>query len=112
MSVSRFPRMTGFNENEPKLVQTYAAHTHLENANVRESVWSHCAAVDRDVFEPLDVRLRVAEHAANKRHIAANDCGLVGGQTELQERPVRRALWNTKNKHLRLTSARKPCLHL
>lgn len=77
-----------------------------------ESVWSHCAAVDRDVFEPLDVRLRVAEHAAHKRHIAANDCGLVGGETKLQERPVRRALWKTKKKHLRSTSAWKPCLLL
>lgn len=105
--------MSGFNEtNEPKLVQTHVAHTNLENANIWESVWSHCAAVDHGVFEPLDVRLRVAEHAANKCHIAANDCGLVGGQTELQERSVRRALWNTKNKHLRLASARKPCLHL
>lgn len=70
--------------------------TNLENEDVRVSVRSLSAAVDRDVFEPLDVRLRVAEHSTHKRHVAANDRRLVSRQTGLQDGPVRRALWKTK----------------
>ena len=72
--------------------------TNLENEDVRVSVWPLSAAVDGDVFEPLDVRLRVAEHSAHKRHVATDDGGLVGRQTGLQDRPVRRTLWNRKLK--------------
>lgn len=58
------------------------------------SVRSLSAAVDRDVFEPLDVRLRVAEHSTHERHVAADDCGLVSWQPGLQDGSVRRTLWN------------------
>lgn len=53
--------------------------TDLEDADVRVPVRSLSAAVDDDVFEPLDVRLRVAEHAAHEHNVAAHDGGLVGG---------------------------------
>lgn len=57
-------------------------------------VWSLSAAVDGDVFEPLDVRLRVAEYSTHEGHIAANHCGLVGRETRLQDGSVRGTFWN------------------
>lgn len=70
----------------------FKASAHLEDEDVRVSV--HClpAAVHRDVFEPLEVRLRVAEHAAHERHVAADDRRLIGRQAGLQDGSVRRAL--------------------
>lgn len=50
------------------------------------------AAIDGDVFEPPDVRLRVTEHAAHKLHVTADLRRLVGRQTGLQDRPVGGAL--------------------
>ena len=54
------------------------------------------AAVDHDVFEPLDVRLRVAEHPAHELHVGPNHHRLVGGQPGLQDRPVGGTLWRRR----------------
>lgn len=77
--------------------------THLENEGVRASVWPLSAAVHSDVFEPLDVRLRVTEHSTHELHITTNDCSLVGRQTGLQDGSVRRTLCSNRGvwKHVR-----------
>jgi len=46
------------------------------------------AAVHHNVLQPLDVRLRVAEHAAHEVHVASDHSRLIGRQPGLQERPV------------------------
>lgn len=63
---------------------------YLENQDIGVSIWSFSAAVDSDVFEPLDVRLWVTEHSAHKLHITADNCSLISWQTGLQDRSVRR----------------------
>lgn len=66
---------------------------YLEHADVGQAVGPQAAAVDLDVFQPLDVRLRVAEDLALKRHVAAHHRRAVGGQAGLQDGPVGGALW-------------------
>lgn len=63
-------------------------HTHLENKNIRVPVRPLPAAVDGDVFEPLDVGLRVTEHSAHEGHVAADHRRLIGRQARLQDGPV------------------------
>lgn len=46
------------------------------------------AAVDLDVLQPLNVRLRVAEHFALKLHVAAHHRGAVSWEAGLKDRPV------------------------
>lgn len=62
--------------------------SYLEDADVRQAVRAVAAAVDLDVLQPLDVRLRVAEHFALELHVAAHHCGAVGGEAGLEDRPV------------------------
>lgn len=57
------------------------------------------AAVDLDVLQPLDVRLRVAEHLALKLHVAAHHHGPVGWQAGLQDGPVGGALCEEGKEH-------------
>lgn len=67
--------------------------SYLENADVRQAVRTLAAAVDLDVLQPLDVRLRVAEHFALKLHVAAHHCGAVCWEAGLKDRPVWGAFW-------------------
>lgn len=65
--------------------------SYLEDADVRQAVRTVAAAVDLDVLQPLDVRLRVAEHFALELHVAAHHCGAVCWEAGLKDRPVRGA---------------------
>lgn len=62
--------------------------SYLENADVRQAVGTVAAAVDLDVLQPLDVRLRVAEHFALELHVAAHHRGTVSREAGLKDRPV------------------------
>lgn len=75
--------------------------SYLEDADIRQTIRANSAPVELDVLQPLDVRLRVAEHFALKLHVAAHHCGAVSGQAGLQDGPVGRALCNTK-KHTQM----------
>lgn len=72
------------------------SYTNLENNNIWVTIWSFSASVDRDVLEPLDVRLWVAEHATHECHITTNNCSLVSGQSCLQDWSVRRTFWKVQ----------------
>lgn len=71
--------------------------SYLEDTDIRQHVRTNSAPVDLDVFQPLDVRLRIAEHLALKLHVAAHHCGAVSRQAGLQDWPVGGALCNTTN---------------
>lgn len=57
-------------------------------------VRSVAASVHHDVFEPLYVRLRVAEHLTHELHVSAHDGGPVRWETGIQDGPVWRTLCN------------------
>ena len=66
--------------------------SYLKHSDVGEAVGSDAAPVDLDVFEPLDVRLRVRKHFALELHITAHHSRAVRRESSLEDRPVRRAL--------------------
>lgn len=66
----------------------FTISTDLENKDVRVPVRPLPAAVHCDVFEPLDVWLRVTEHSAHKGHVAADHRRLIGRQARLQDGSV------------------------
>lgn len=70
--------------------------SYLEDSDVREPVRTDSAPVQLDVLQPLDVRLRVAEHLALELHVAAHHGGAVGGQPGLQDGSVGGALCGTR----------------
>lgn len=71
---------------------------YLEHADVGQAVRPQTAAVDLDVLQPLDVRLRVAEDLALKSHIAAHHRRAVGGQAGLEDGSVGGALWRRRRR--------------
>lgn len=60
---------------------------------------SNKAPVDLYMFQPLNVRLWVAEHFTLKVHITADHNRAIGWQASLQDWPVGRALCNTTKRH-------------
>lgn len=52
------------------------------------------ASIHHNVFEPLYVRLGVAEHLTHKLHISAYDGSSVCWKTGIQDGPVWRSLCN------------------
>lgn len=66
--------------------------THLQDVNIGDAVGAIAAAVDLDVFQPLDMRLGVAVHLTMKLHVAAHHHRLIGWQACLEDRPVRGTL--------------------
>lgn len=69
--------------------------SYLQDADIGNTIGSDAASIDHNVFQPLNVRLWVAEHFAFKLHVAAHHYGTIGRQTSLQDRPVWGALCNT-----------------
>lgn len=66
--------------------------THLQDVDVGNAVGAVAAAVDFDVFQPLDVRLGVTVNFTVKLDIAAKHHRLIGWQARLEDGPVRGAL--------------------
>jgi len=65
---------------------------YLQDLHVGQVVGADLAAVHLDVFQPLDVGLRVAVDLADKLHVAAQGHRFVGGEPCLQDGPMRGAL--------------------
>lgn len=57
--------------------------SYLEDTDVRQTIKTNSAPVDLNVLQPLDMRLRVAEHLALKLHVAAHHCGAISWQASL-----------------------------
>ena len=74
--------------------------THLQDVNVGNAVGAVAAAVDLDVFQPLDVRLSVAVNLTVELHVAAHHYRLIGWQARLEDGSVRGALWERKTSAL------------
>lgn len=66
--------------------------SYLEYADIGQAIGPYSTPVHLNVLQPLDVRLRVAEHFAHKLHVAANHRRAVSRQPRIQDGPVRRAL--------------------
>lgn len=66
--------------------------THLQDVDVGGAVGPLAAAVHLDVFQPLDVRLRVAVNLTMELHVTAHLHRLVGRQPRLEDGPVGGAL--------------------
>lgn len=65
-------------------------------------VRSVMASVHHDVFEPLYVRLWVAEHLTHKLHVSAHDSGPVRWKTGVKDGPVWRSLCNMDTEFVKL----------
>lgn len=74
------------------LHQGLGLQTHLQDVNVGSAVRAVAAAVDLDVFQPLDVRLGVAVDLTVELHVAAHLHRLIGRQACLEDGPVRGTL--------------------
>lgn len=72
--------------------QSIGLQTHLQDVDVGDAVRAVPAAVDLDVFQPLDVRLGVTVNLTVELHITAHHHCLIGWQTRLEDGPVRGAL--------------------
>lgn len=83
--------------------------THLQDVDVGNAVRAVAAAVDLDVFQPLDVRLGVTVNLTVELHVAAHHHCLIGRQASLEDGPVRRTLWDRKHGVVSISHAWKRC---
>lgn len=81
---------------------------YLQDLHVGQVVGADLAAVHLDVFQPLDVGLRVAVDLADELHVAAQGHRFVGREPCLQDGPVWGALCEDGGME---TSARAPHIH-